>query len=193
MYRFCKHVGDFILALSLLLIFTPPIGIFMLIIMIVSPGYPIYKQVRVGKNRETFVAYKLRTRHINTRELERANKISSWDNHHRGIGVFPFGAFLRKFSLDELLQLVNVLKGEMSVIGPRPPQPEEIVNFWEPYTKRFDVLPGLTGWAQIKGRDRLPKEEQLKLDCVYVEKQSIWMDLLIAIVTPGIILFNTGS
>lgn len=191
MYLWFKRGADFVVAVILLVLFSPLIVILLAVIPRFSPGGPIYKQTRVGKNDKTFTVYKLRTRVIDTHDLEAKHRITSWENHNGTLGIYPFGAILRKFSLDELLQLINVIRGEMSLIGPRPLQPNEIEG-WEEYDQRFSVRPGITGWAQVNGRDNLTTKKKFEHDVYYVENLSLWLDLIILIKTPFTVLQGTG-
>ena len=106
--------------------------------------------------------------------------------------VTPFGRFIRKWSIDELPQFVNVLKGEMSIVGPRPHQPREVEKYDKEHSVVFAIKPGVTGLAQISGRSDLTFEEEMRLDTLYVERWSLWLDIIIFIKTP-FILFKKRS
>jgi sugar transferase EpsL len=169
--RFC----EFLAALFFLLLFSPLM--FMILILIrVKLGSPLmFKQMRLGKNGIPFFIYKFRTmtnaKDENGRLLEDEIRLTA------------FGQFLRKNSLDELPQLVNVLKGEMSLVGPRPLLVDYMPLFNDRQLRRFEVKPGMTGWAQINGRNELSWKGKFELDVWYVENQSFLLDLKISYLT----------
>ena len=155
-----------------------------------SKGPVIYKQDRLGKNGRIFKIYKFRTM------IENAEKVGSglftFENDPR---ITRIGKFLRKTSLDELPQLFNVLKGDMSFVGPRPPVPF-YPKKWEEYTvyekKRFSVRPGITGWAQVNGRNEIDWSERIKLDVWYVDNWSLILDLKIILKSIKVVLKKEG-
>ena len=140
----------------------------------------IFRQDRIGKNEHSFIFYKFKT----------LNNDFSIPIKNR---EFPFGRFLRKTSLDELPQLWNILKGEMSFVGPRPLPMEYLPYFSQKQKKRFLVKPGLTGWAQVNGRTSIDWDKKLALDVDYVEKQLFWLDLKILLKTVKVVLFETNG
>jgi len=142
-----------------------------------SRGPTIFKQERVGKNGKPFIFYKFRTMRADVDPFGPSPKTG---NDQRLTRV---GRFLREYSLDELPQLFNVLKGDMSIIGPRPLYVSQIVEWNERQKKRLLVKPGLTGLAQISGRGELTREEKLELDVRYVETAGFWLDLKIILTT----------
>ena len=107
--------------------------------------------------------------------------------------VTPFGSFIRKYSIDELPQLINILFGTMSLVGPRPHQPREVQNYKTHHLKVHTLKPGLTGLAQISGRSDLAFEQEMRLDLYYIEHWSPWLDFSILIKTPLVVLFRKGS
>ena len=140
----------------------------------------IFRQDRLGKNERPFIFYKFKT----------LNDDFSTPIKNR---EFPFGRFLRKTSLDELPQLWNILKGEMSFVGPRPLPLEYLPYFSQKQKKRFLIKPGLTGWAQVNGRTSIDWDTKLALDVKYVENQSFWLDLKILLKTVKVVLFEKNG
>ena len=145
-----------------------------------SPGPVLFKQKRVGKERKTFTMYKFRSMCVNSQSD------TAW-SRNRDSRTTPFGAFIRKFSLDELPQFFNVLKGEMSVVGPRPELPyfvEQYKDVIPLYMVKHQVKPGLTGWAQVNGyRGDTSIENRIEYDIWYIENWSIYLDVKIIFMT----------
>ena len=171
MYIRVKRILDIICSVIALIIFAIPMVIISIIIKFDSEGPVIYKQQRIGKNGELFFIYKFRTMIVH-KELKENNI----DHNHM---VTKVGKFLRKTSLDELPQLFNVLKGEMSIVGPRPWIKEYYEYFTDKQKERCNVLPGITGLAQIKGRNRITIFKKIGYDIEYVQKLSFKLDVLI--------------
>jgi lipopolysaccharide/colanic/teichoic acid biosynthesis glycosyltransferase len=146
-------------------------------IKLTSKGPAIFKQQRAGKNGKPFIFYKFRTMKADADPFGSSPKSSS-DNR-----LTKFGRFLREYSLDELPQFVNILKGDMSIVGPRPLYLSQIHEWSERQRKRLLVKPGLTGLAQVSGRGGLTREQKLELDVNYVETASFWVDFRIIIKT----------
>nr|NIN66601.1 sugar transferase [Anaerolineae bacterium]NIN96727.1 sugar transferase [Anaerolineae bacterium] len=152
-----------------------------------SPGPAIFRQMRVGEMGRTFVMYKLRTMRRDTAPYDYKPEDET-DSR-----LTPLGRVLRKWSLDELPQLVNILRGEMSLVGPRPEQPF-IVERYEPWQRgRLLVRPGLTGWWQVNGRSDKPLHLHTEYDLLYVQNQSLWMDLKILLMTVPAVLGRRGA
>ena len=179
-----KWVFDFTLSLIGIIIFTPfiiIIGLWLLIVL----GHPIFfKQQRPGLNGISFNFIKFRTM-TNTKNgegdlLPDKNRLT------------PLGSFLRKTSLDELPSLWNVLKGDMSLVGPRPLLMEYLPLYSKEQMRRHEVKPGITGWAQINGRNAISWEEKFELDVWYVENQSFWLDIRILLLTIWKVLKQDG-
>lgn len=168
-----KRIIDFVLSLIGLVILSPVFIIVMLIIKFTSPGPVFFKQKRVGIHKTHFNILKFRTMRIDTPKDCPTHLLENPDQYITGIGKF-----LRKTSLDELPQIINILKGEMSIIGPRPAlwNQFDLIEERDEYGAN-DVVPGLTGWAQINGRDELEIDVKAKLDGEYVEKMSFMFDL----------------
>ena len=177
---FMKRAMDIFGSLSILIIGAPVILICAMGVKISSPGPVLFKQVRVGRNRKEFVMLKFRSMCIND------SSTSAWSTD-----VDPrrtrFGSILRKLSMDELIQAVNVLKGDMSLVGPRPEIPYYVDQFKDEvplYMIRHQVRPGITGWAQINGlRGDTPIKERVEHDIYYIENWSIWFDIQILFAT----------
>lgn len=175
MYNFIKRMFDIIFALCLLIIMGIPMIIVSIAIKIEDKGPIIYKSKRVGKNLKLFDVYKFRTMITNRQELE--GKLE-----HDQM-VTKVGKFLRKTSIDELPQLFNILKGEMSFIGPRPWIPEYYVWFTEEQKRRTDVRPGISGLAQVEGRNGINIFKKVEYDLYYVDNKSLILDLKLVIKT----------
>ncbi len=176
-FRFIKRSFDVIGALIGLLLAGPIIVIFGLLMQIQSPGPIFYSQIRIGRNGRRFKIVKIRSMYLDS-EKHGAGWTKKDDAR-----CFPLGAFMRKYNIDEFPQFFNVLKGDMSLIGPRPERPEFIVTFKEEiphYNARHSVRPGLSGWAQIHGlRGDTSIEERIHYDLFYLENWTIWLDLFI--------------
>jgi lipopolysaccharide/colanic/teichoic acid biosynthesis glycosyltransferase len=187
-YRISKRIMDVTLVLLTLPLWLPVLGIIALVIGITSPGAPvIFKQLRTGKGGRRFQMYKFRTMVPGAEELKdqyaHLNELQWPDfkitNDPR---ITPVGRILRKTSLDELPQLINVLRGEMSLVGPRPTSfGPETYQLW--HTSRLDVTPGITGLWQVFGRAQLEFDDRLRLDIAYIERASFWLDIQILILT----------
>lgn len=197
-YLLTKRVLDLLLVLITLPLWLPLNGIVALIIQLTSPGAPvIFKQQRTGKGGRRFQMYKFRTMVPNAEELKsnyaHLNELKWPDfkitNDPR---ITPIGRFLRKTSLDELPQLFNVLRGEMSLVGPRPTSfGPETYKLW--HTSRLDVMPGLTGLWQIIGRAQLEFDDRLRLDIAYIERASLWLDFNILFRTVLAVFESRGA
>ena len=175
MYKSIKRFLDFSAALIALTAVSPLMLICALWVKLDSKGPAIYKQKRPGKDEKIFTVYKFRTMRVETEK----NGIPLSDMER----VTRSGKILRMLSLDELPQLINVIKGDMSFIGPRP----LLVAYLERYNgeqhRRHLVRPGISGWAQVNGRNAITWEEKFELDCWYVDHMSLWLDIKIAFMT----------
>lgn len=169
MYIRIKRIMDFILALILLIIFAIPMLIVAICIKIEDGGPVIYKSQRMGKGLKEFTTYKFRSMKTQRKELK--------SNLSHEEMVTKVGKFIRKTSLDELPQLFNILKGEMSFIGPRPWIPEYYVWFTDEQKRRANVLPGISGLAQVKGRNGIDIFKKIEYDLIYVNNFSFFMDI----------------
>ena len=169
MYKYVKRMIDIVLAVVLLAIAGIPMIIVAIAIRVEDKGPAIYKSKRMGKGLKTFNTYKFRSMKTNREELH--------SNMTHEQMVTKVGKFIRKTSLDELPQLFNVLKGEMSFIGPRPWIPEYYEWFTDEQKRRVDVLPGISGLAQAKGRNGISIFKKIEYDLEYVDNMSLWMDI----------------
>ena len=156
-------------------------------IAIESHGSPIYRQRRVGKDGAPFELLKLRTMVAGAEYLGAGLAVNEGDPR-----ITRVGRILRRFSLDELPNLVNVLRGEMAIVGPRPTIQAQVDQYTERQLRRLEVKPGITGWAQVNGRASLPWHERIELDVWYVEHRSIWLDLRILAKTARLVLTGHG-
>jgi lipopolysaccharide/colanic/teichoic acid biosynthesis glycosyltransferase len=173
--RGVKVIGDRLMAATLLLLFSP-ILVVVAILVRARMGSPIvFAQARPGKNGRIFTVYKFRTM---TGDCDAAGNLLSDEQR-----LIPLGQFFRKASLDELPQLLNVLKGDMSFVGPRPLLVKYLERYSPEQARRHDVQPGITGWAQINGRNALSWDEKFRLDLWYVDNWSLWLDFKILLLT----------
>lgn len=178
-----KRLIDILVSALSLVILSPLMLIVILLIKIDSPGPAVFKQERLGLNGKTFTMYKFRSMKQNT--------------EHTGSGVYSgkgdarvtkLGRILRASSIDELPQLVNVIKGDMSFIGPRPPltyHPWKLEEYTESQKRMFEVRPGITGWAQVHGRRCVEWNERIKMNVWYVDHVTFWLDVKILFMTVG--------
>jgi lipopolysaccharide/colanic/teichoic acid biosynthesis glycosyltransferase len=182
-----RRALDLVIALPASIITAPVIGLLALAIRLESRGHPIYTQTRAGLAGERFQIYKLRTM-VRGAEFTGA-RLAIQEGDDR---ITRVGQFLRRYSLDELPNLWNVLRGEMSIVGPRPTLPVQVEQYTEHQRGRLAVKPGLTGWAQVNGRASLPWTERIELDIWYVEHRSLALDLRIIARTIGMVLSGQG-
>ena len=206
-YPAVKRVAETTLAVALLVLLAPLFVLFMVAIRLDSPGPTLYRQTRIGKNGKPFTFYKFRSMYQNIDRSAHQDFLKAFVNGNvkngkNGQGVFkpvkanqitPVGRFLRKTSLDELPQLINIVKGEMSFIGPRPNVPAEVEEYQEWHMRRLDTLPGITGLAQINGRSSIPFDHIVLYDIRYVESESLLMDLRILWQTVPLVLRGKGA
>jgi lipopolysaccharide/colanic/teichoic acid biosynthesis glycosyltransferase len=174
-----NRVADVTLAGLGLALASPALALAALAIKLEDGGPVLYRQRRVGKDGVEFELLKLRTMVVGAEALGAGYAVNEGDPR-----ITRVGRVLRRLSLDELPQLWNVLRGDMSVIGPRPTLAYQVERYTPRQRRRLEVKPGLTGWAQVHGRARLPWEERIELDLWYVEHRSPWVDLLILLKTP---------
>ncbi len=179
-----KRLSDIAVTIPALILLTP---LFLLISLIIyfKLGYPVlFTQKRPGLDGTLFRIYKFRT------------MVDDYDSDGKLLPdserLTPLGRFLRKTSLDELPELLNVFKGEMSLVGPRPLLMQYLDRYTSEQARRHEVKPGITGWAQVNGRNAITWEEKFRLDVWYVDNQSFWLDLKIIILTIIIILNRQG-
>lgn len=200
LYGFFKRVFDIVCSLLGLIILFVPLAIIAIVILIDSPGAsPIYRQDRVGKNGKTFKFYKFRSMVPNAdKMLESLLSQNEMEGPAFKMKHDPritrVGRFIRRTSIDELPQLWNVLKGDMSLVGPRPPLPREVAMYTEHQYQRLSVVPGLTCYWQIQPkRNTLSFDEWLSLDLKYISERNFWVDLKILFKTIGAVLGLEGE
>jgi len=188
MYLYLKRVFDFSLSLIGILILFPFLLLIALLIKVDDPGPVFFMQKRVGIHKTYFNILKFRTMKINTPKECPTHLLQNPD-----LWITRVGVVLRKTSLDELPQIINILKGNMSIIGPRPAlwNQYDLINERDKYGAN-DIVPGLTGWAQVNGRDELPINVKAKLDGEYVEKMNLSFDIEIFLKTIFSVLRGTG-
>jgi lipopolysaccharide/colanic/teichoic acid biosynthesis glycosyltransferase len=211
LYHFLKRGIDIAGSLSGLILFSPLFLIIAVLIKCTSKGPVLFKQRRVGRFGREFNFLKFRTMYINNNSaiheqyvrqlIGQKNLFSTAPGAQRPVfkivndpRITPIGPFLRKSSLDELPQFINVLRGEMSLVGPRPPIPYEVAAYRVWHRRRIiEIKPGITGLWQIYGRSRTTFDEMVRLDLRYVREQSLWLDLKIILKTPRVILSGDGA
>ena len=181
-YKICKRIIDIIGAGLGLILLSPIIAIVACAVKVTSKGPIFFSQKRVGKNGELFEMYKFRSMVVNAEELkenlEEQNEMSGpMFKIKDDPRITKVGKFIRKTSIDELPQLWNVLKGDMSLVGPRPSLPKEVEQFDNWMFKRLSVRPGLTCYWQVCGRNNIDFEDWMKLDCRYVDERNLWIDI----------------
>lgn len=182
-----KRIFDLALALFAAFVLALPVLVIALLVRLTSPGPAVYWSDRVGLHNKIFKMPKFRTMRVDTPAVA-THLLTNPEQF-----LTPIGSFLRKSSLDELPQLWSILKGDMSFVGPRPAlfNQDDLVTLRTSYN--IDkIKPGLTGWAQINGRDELPIPEKVKLDAEYLERQSFWFDLKILVLTFKKVLKKDG-
>jgi lipopolysaccharide/colanic/teichoic acid biosynthesis glycosyltransferase len=206
-YQIAKRVMDLALCLLAMPLVLPLLALCALAIRIDSPGPVLFVQERIGKGGRRFRMYKFRTMQHNLDDSHHRDFLKAFVNGRVGgdengrVLYKPFqasqitqvGRILRKTSLDELPQLVNVLRGEMSLVGPRPNVPWEFEEYRGWHKERLEVLPGITGLAQVRGRSGITFDSIVKYDIEYIERQSLAMDLTIMWWTAISVLFGTGA
>ena len=196
---FFKRFMDIILSILALILGSPVLIITALLVKFTSPGPIIFSQVRVGRYGRHFKFYKFRSMYTDAE----ARKAELMKLNESGDGVIfkmkkdpritPVGRFIRKFSIDELPQLFNVLLGDMSLVGPRPPLPSEVRTYTLEERKRLNITPGITCLWQVSGRSELPFSKQIALDKEYIASRSAWKDFLILLKTIPAILTGKGA
>jgi lipopolysaccharide/colanic/teichoic acid biosynthesis glycosyltransferase len=182
-----KRVLDVVVAGAALLVTGPIVGLAMVLIRLESKGHPIYRQRRVGLHGHAFEVYKLRTM-VSGAEFMGAGLAVDEDDAR----ITRMGRFLRRTSIDELPNLVNVLRGEMSLVGPRPTVQVQVDRYTDRQRGRLLARPGITGWAQIHGRASLPWHERIELDLWYIEHASLLLDLRILLRTARMAVTGHG-
>ena len=174
---FIKRLLDFLSAFIGLLIIAPLLVILIISLFIINNGKPFFYQARTGKNGEIFTIIKFKT--MTDKTDGKGDLLPAFQR------VTKIGNVCRKFSLDELPQLINILKGDMSLIGPRPLLPQYLPLYNKTQNRRHEVLPGITGWAQVNGRNTISWEQKFEHDVYYVDQQSFSLDFKILLKTIG--------
>jgi lipopolysaccharide/colanic/teichoic acid biosynthesis glycosyltransferase len=185
-YSIFKRGIDIVISLPVLVILSPAFAAIVIAIRLSSKGPAVFKQQRAGKGGKPFTFYKFRTMKVDVEPFGPSPKSSDDPRLTRT------GKFLREYSLDELPQLLNVIKGDMSIVGPRPLYLSQIPEWNERQKKRLLAKPGLTGLAQTQGRGELTREQKLELDVKYVETASLWLDCKIILATIVRVLRRKG-
>lgn len=198
-YRIAKRVFDLIGAGIGLAVMLVPMMLIAAVIKIESPGPAIYIHNRIGKEGKPLQLLKFRTMYMDAdkrfEQFTIAQK-AEWEKNFKlenDPRVTPLGNFLRKSSLDELPQLVNILKGDLSIVGPRPVIPKELERYGENKEKFLSVMPGLTGYWQAYARSTCTYEERIKMELHYVDNANFWWDLKIVFATVGAVLRGHGA
>ncbi len=203
-----KRVLDLVLTCLMLVVLSPLLLLIILTIKISSPGPILHTQVRLGKKGKAFVLYKFRSMYVDgddahhrsyIKELIKAS--SPYKVAENGESLFKIfddsrvttvGKLIRKYSVDELPQLLNVLRGQMSLVGPRPPLPYEYEEYSDWHRKRLDGIPGITGLWQVSGKNTIPFDRMVELDIHYLKNWSLWLDIKIILRTIPTMLKGVG-
>ena len=182
-----KRSLDLAIAIPAVILTAPIVALLALAIRLESPGHPIYTQTRVGKDGRAFSIFKLRTMVRGAEFTGAGLAIQEGDDR-----ITRVGQWLRRYSLDELPNLWNVVRGEMSIVGPRPTIQVQVDQYTDRQRGRLAVKPGITGWAQVNGRASLPWSERIELDLWYVEHRTTGLDLRILTRTVGMVASGQG-
>ena len=180
-----KRIFDIVVAAIVLVPFFPVWLIIALLIKLTSEGPVFFLQDRPGKDKRIFKVYKFRTMRPGSEKMVKGVEVMKDDDR-----VTAIGRFLRRSKLDEIPQCLNVLKGEMSLIGPRPERVASLADYDDEISKRLNMLPGMTGLAQVSGNIYLSLQQRYKLDVYYVEHYSLWLDIRILVRTVGVVLLG---
>lgn len=198
-YYHLKRLFDITIATTTLILLSPFFLLVAIIIRVDSKGPFLFYQDRIGKQGQPFKMWKFRSMYVDAEE--RLNELRR-NNEMQGGVLFKMkrdpritrvGRLIRKSSIDELPQLWNVLKGEMSLVGPRPPLPNEVAQYTNYQYRRLSVTPGITCIWQISGRSKIPFEQQVEMDLEYIDKQSFWLDFVILLKTIPAVLRANGA
>lgn len=198
-YRIIKRVLDITFSAIAIVVFSIPMMLIMIIIMLDSPGPAIYIHNRIGKNGKPLPLIKFRSMHVNAESMiadftpeqkEEWEKNYKLDDDPRSTRI---GRFLRRSSIDELPQLINILKGDLSLVGPRPVTAEELEKYGDNKAKFLSVTPGLTGYWQAYARSTCSYEERMKMELFYVENANLLWDIKIMFATVGAVLRGHGA
>lgn len=198
LYEAIKRLIDVVCSFMGVLVLSPLFIIIAIIIKTTSKGPVFFSQKRVGKNGKEFNMYKFRSMVVNAEELkeklEAQNEMSGpMFKMKDDPRVTKVGKFIRKTSIDELPQLFNVLKGDMSLVGPRPSLPKEVAQFEDWMYRRLEVKPGLTCYWQVSGRNNIDFEDWMKLDIKYVDERNLWIDIKLIFKTVGVLFGDKNA
>ena len=184
--RFFKRIFDFVVSVIALAVLFQFLLVIAVLIKLDSSGSIFYMQKRPGKNLKIFEVYKFRTMRTGADRFQQVG-VEVMKNDNR---ITSLGKFLRRFKIDELAQLLNIVKGDMAIVGPRPTLPEDLDQYEEWEKRRFEVRPGLTGLAHVNGNIYLERKEKSRYDVEYVEHVNLWMDIKIILKTVAIVIFG---
>jgi lipopolysaccharide/colanic/teichoic acid biosynthesis glycosyltransferase len=196
---FAKRLLDIVVSLLALIALLPVFMITALSIVLENPGPVFFVQIRVGRNGHHFRFYKFRSMVLNAEKLK--SELAAQNESKDGV-IFKMkndpritrtGRIIRKFSIDELPQLINVLKGDMSLVGPRPPVPKEVAEYTLEQRKRLHAIPGITGLWQVSGRSDIPFTDQVRLDLQYIQSAGVINDLHLLLKTIPAVLSGKGA
>ncbi len=194
-----KRGLDILISGTALLMFSPVLLLVALLVYLDDPGPIFYTQIRVGQHGRLFPFYKFRSMRVGADKMK--DQLIQQNESKDGVifkmkndpRITRVGKYLRRFSVDEAPQILNVLLGDLSIVGPRPPVPREVAQYTLEDRKRLHVKPGLTCFWQIQGRSEIPFKEQVRLDLQYIASQGFWMDLWIIIKTVPAVLLGRGA
>lgn len=197
--RNIKRATDVCASVTALLVFSPILVVTSILIKLDSKGDILFRQERVGLHGKPFSMWKFRSMVADAEdkrgELESSNEMAQGVLFKMKCDprITKVGSFIRKTSIDELPQLFNVLRGEMSIVGPRPPLPSEVRGYQRSDCRRLEALPGITCEWQVAGRSNIPFDQQVELDVHYIRNQSLWLDLTLILKTIPAVLFARGA
>lgn len=183
--KIIKRLIDIIVSLIVLIVFLPVWILVAVLIKVTSPGPVFFLQDRPGQYKKIFKVYKFRTMKPGSEKMVKGKELMKDDER-----ITPIGRFLRRSKIDEVPQVLNVLKGEMSLVGPRPERIASLEDYDDEISKRLNMKPGMTGLAQVNGNIYLDLQERYRFDVYYVENYSLWLDFKIMLRTFGVILFG---
>jgi lipopolysaccharide/colanic/teichoic acid biosynthesis glycosyltransferase len=196
-----KGILDRLIAAVAIVALAIPMAVIIAIIKVTSPGPAFIKQERVGRYGRPFMFYKFRSMRADAENIR--DELEEHNDHDIDVPlifkmrhdprVTRIGSFLRRTSLDELPNLFNVLKGEMSIVGPRPPLPREVAHYTAYHMQRLSTTPGMTGLWQVRGRSEIPFDQMVEIDLEYIRNWSLWNDLLIILRTPLAVFGGKGA
>lgn len=211
-YELIKRIQDVTMAIIALLLLSPLWLLIGLVIRLTSEGPAIYRQKNViGRYGRPFTVYKFRTMYVGIDDAQHREAIARFvegkplevvEKDGKEVPVYkltrdprvtPVGRFLRKTGLDEIPQLINVIRGELALVGPRPPLDYEYERYTNRHKRRLDVMPGITGLYQVTARSQVPFERMIEIDLDYVQRRSYWFDFKIMLLTPWVLITGKGA